>query len=101
LHQVFAEAVRFAPLGLLNMFNSGGALDSIASTVDSSATMIQIKCRGPGQFGVYSSARPATCRVDAHEVEFSYSDDGLLAFDLPDGPSLSNLRNIEIMYRLF
>jgi hypothetical protein len=99
LHQVFGEAVRVAPLGLLNMFNSGGALDSIASSVDSSYTVIQIKCRGPGRFGVYSSARPAICRVDAHEVEFSYSDDGLLAFDLPDGPSLSHLRNIEILYR--
>ncbi|KAM0847426.1 hypothetical protein ACQ4PT_055008 [Festuca glaucescens] len=98
--KVFGEAVRVAPLGLLNMFNSGGALDSIASSVDSSDTTIQIKCRGPGRFGVYSSARPAICRVDAHEVEFSYSDDGLLAFDLPDGPSLSHLRNIEILYRL-
>ncbi|VAH33424.1 unnamed protein product [Triticum turgidum subsp. durum] len=98
LHQVYGGAVRFAPLGLLNMFNSGGALDSITGTVDSSATTVQIKCRGPGRFGAYSSARPALCRVDAHEVEFSHSDDGLLAFDLSDGSSHSSLWNIEILY---
>ncbi|XP_044324882.1 probable galactinol--sucrose galactosyltransferase 2 [Triticum aestivum] len=96
--QVYGGAVRFAPLGLLNMFNSGGALDSITGTVDSSATTVQIKCRGPGRLGAYSSARPALCRVDAHEVEFSHSDDGLLAFDLSDGSSHSSLWNIEILY---
>ncbi|PNT61306.1 probable galactinol--sucrose galactosyltransferase 2 [Brachypodium distachyon] len=95
--KVFGGAVRFAPLGLTNMFNSGGALHSIASTVDSSATTIQIS-RIPGRFAAYSSARPAICRVDAHDVEFSHSDDGLLAFDLSDGSPQNNLRNIEIVY---
>uniref|UniRef100_A0ACD5UCR8 Uncharacterized protein n=1 Tax=Avena sativa TaxID=4498 RepID=A0ACD5UCR8_AVESA len=97
--KIFPGAIHFAPLGLLNMFNSGGALDSITCAVDSSATTVQIKCRGPGRFGAYSSARPALCRVDAHEVEFSHSDDGLLAFDLADRSSHSNLRNIEIVYK--
>ncbi|CAM0904155.1 unnamed protein product [Alopecurus aequalis] len=96
--KVIGGAIQFAPLGLINMFNSGGALDSIAGMVDSSATTVEIKCRGPGRFGGYSSARPALCRVDAHDVEFSYSDDGLLAFDLTDVPSVSNLRSIEILY---
>jgi hypothetical protein len=87
-------------LGLINMFNSGGALDSITGTVDSSATTVQIKCRGPGRFGAYSSASPVLCRIDTLEVEFSHSDNGLLAFDLADGSSNGNLRNIEILYNI-
>uniref|UniRef100_A0ACD5UBV8 Uncharacterized protein n=1 Tax=Avena sativa TaxID=4498 RepID=A0ACD5UBV8_AVESA len=98
--KVFGGAVRFAPLGLINMFNSGGALDSITGTADSSATTVQIKCRGPGRFGAYSSASPALCKIDALEVEFSHSDNGLLAFDLDDGSSNGNLRNIEILYNV-
>ncbi|WVZ86141.1 hypothetical protein U9M48_032974 [Paspalum notatum var. saurae] len=98
--KMFSEFVQFAPLGLINMFNSGGALESISSTADSSATTVHIRCRGPGRFGAYSASRPELCRVDEQEVEFSYTEDGLLAFDLlPPGSSQDNLRHVEIVYR--
>ncbi|XP_062184232.1 probable galactinol--sucrose galactosyltransferase 2 [Phragmites australis] len=97
--RVFSEAVQFAPLGLINMFNSGGALDDVSSTADSSASTVHIKCRGPGRFGAYSATRPELCRVDEEEVEFSYTEDGLLAFDLPYRSSHNNLRHIEVLYR--
>uniref|UniRef100_J3LYY4 galactinol--sucrose galactosyltransferase n=1 Tax=Oryza brachyantha TaxID=4533 RepID=J3LYY4_ORYBR len=98
--KVFGGLVQFAPLGLINMYNSGGALEDLTSADDSSATTVQIKCRGPGRFGAYSATRPDICRVDEHEVEFNHrEDDGFLAFDLPHGSSQNNLRNIEILYR--
>ena len=100
LHKVFSEAVQFAPLGLINMFNSGGALDDVSSTADSSATTIHVRCRGPGRFGAYSATRPELCRVDGQQVEFSHTEDGLLAFDLPHCSSHDgDLWRIEILYR--
>uniref|UniRef100_A0A0D9W6A7 Galactinol--sucrose galactosyltransferase n=1 Tax=Leersia perrieri TaxID=77586 RepID=A0A0D9W6A7_9ORYZ len=96
--KVFGGFVQFAPLGLVNMYNSGGALEGVISITDSSATTIQIKCRGPGRFGAYSATRPDICRVDEHEVEFRHTEDGFLAFELSNGSS-QNLRNIEILYK--
>ncbi|XP_004975984.2 probable galactinol--sucrose galactosyltransferase 2 [Setaria italica] len=98
--KVFGEAVQFAPLGLINMFNSGGALDDISSTADSSATTIHVRCRGPGRFGAYSATRPENCRVDGQQVEFCHTEDDLLAFDLPRSSSRDgDLWCIEILYR--
>ncbi|CAN6239878.1 unnamed protein product [Urochloa humidicola] len=98
--KVFSETVQFAPLGLINMFNSGGALDDVSSTSDSSTTTVHVRCRGPGWFGAYSATRPELCRVSEQEVEFSHTEDGLLAFDLPYCSSHSgDLWRIEIVYR--
>lgn len=99
LLQIFSEAVWFAPLGLIDMFNSGGALHNVSSVADSSATTVHIRCRGPGWFGAYSATRPELCRVDEHEVEFTHAEDGLLTFYLPLSSSQDNLRHIEIVYR--
>jgi len=98
--KVFSKAIQFAPLGLINMFNSGGALNDVSSTSDSSATTIHVRCRGPGRFGAYSATRPELCRVDGQQVEFSHTEDGLLAFDLPHCSSHDgDLWRIEILYR--
>uniref|UniRef100_A0A0D9ZM80 galactinol--sucrose galactosyltransferase n=1 Tax=Oryza glumipatula TaxID=40148 RepID=A0A0D9ZM80_9ORYZ len=99
LIKVFGGFVQFAPFGLVNMYNSGGALENVTSTGDCSEITIQIQCRGPGRFGAYSATRPEICSVDEHEVEFKHTDDGFLAFDLSHGSSQDNLRNIEILYR--
>jgi hypothetical protein len=96
--QIFVAAVQFAPLGLINMFNSGGALEDVTSTADSSTTIIHIKCRGRGRFGAYSAIMPELCRVDGYEVQFTYTEDGLLAFDPLAHPTF-NLNSIEIPYR--
>lgn len=99
MHQIFSEVVQFAPLGLIDMFNSGGALDNVSSVADSSATTDHIRCRGPGRFGAYSDTRPELCRVDEHEVEFTLAEDGLLTFYLPPSSSQDNLRHVEIVYK--
>uniref|UniRef100_A0A0A9BIS3 Galactinol--sucrose galactosyltransferase n=1 Tax=Arundo donax TaxID=35708 RepID=A0A0A9BIS3_ARUDO len=100
--KVFSGVVQFGPLGLINMFNSGGAVDDLTCAADPSATTIHIKCRGPGRFGAYSATTPELCRVDEEEVQFSHTeDDGLLAFDLPHCFSSENLRHIEIVYNAY
>uniref|UniRef100_A0A0E0KKJ1 galactinol--sucrose galactosyltransferase n=1 Tax=Oryza punctata TaxID=4537 RepID=A0A0E0KKJ1_ORYPU len=87
--------VTFAPIGLLDMFNSGGAVEECdvraidgdggeACTVAAAAAVVRLRVRGCGRFGAYSSRRPARCALDAAEVEFSYdADTGLVALDVP------------------
>ncbi|KAG9446461.1 hypothetical protein H6P81_012589 [Aristolochia fimbriata] len=77
----YDQKVHFAPIGLIDMFNSGGAIESLSFKIES--TEIIIKARGCGRFGAYSSTIPTYCLVDCEEKEFSYSaKDGLLTINL-------------------
>lgn len=93
--KVIAPNIFFAPIGLLNMFNSGGAVQqfdvitSSPSTDDANngpkatATLV-IKLRGCGRFGAYSSQKPIKCTLDASEVVFDYdSATGLMTVEIP------------------
>uniref|UniRef100_A0A0E0GVD9 galactinol--sucrose galactosyltransferase n=1 Tax=Oryza nivara TaxID=4536 RepID=A0A0E0GVD9_ORYNI len=82
--------VTFAPIGLLDMFNSGGAVEecdvvrALDAAGEAEAAVVRLRARGCGRFGAYSSRRPARCALDAAEVEFSYdADTGLVALDFP------------------
>ncbi|XAR68535.1 Galactinol--sucrose galactosyltransferase [Bertholletia excelsa] len=98
------ESISFAPIGLLNMFNSSGALEqfevhlasglfngevasepsaSLGETRPPPAT-IALKVRGCGRFGAYSSQRPLKCTVGDSEADFEYEPaTGLLTFTIP------------------
>jgi len=95
--QVFGHDVQFAPIGLLEMYNSGGAVEELSCIRDAAnCIIIKIKGRGCGRFGVYSNVRPKHCLVDMKEEEFSYnSEDGLLTIKL-DGEG--NSRDIEFVF---
>ncbi|KAJ0989449.1 hypothetical protein J5N97_007805 [Dioscorea zingiberensis] len=91
---------QFAPLGLIGMYNSGGAIQDLKSIVSPTLCTIQVKCRGPGRFGAYSTTKPMQCKVDSMEVEFTYDlDYGFLTFNLSDAFSNeSSSKEIEIIY---
>ena len=94
--QVFGRDVHFAPIGLLDMYNSGGAVEALDCNMDVAQCIIKVKGRGCGRFGAYSNVRPKRCVVDMKEQEFSYNtEDGLLTFKL-DGEG--NLKDIEFVY---
>ncbi|XP_062212783.1 probable galactinol--sucrose galactosyltransferase 2 [Phragmites australis] len=85
--KVVAPGVSFAPIGLLNMFNSGGAVEQCEirapEGTDGTAAVV-LRVHGCGRFGAYCSQRPARCTLDAAEVEFSYdADTGLVALYIP------------------
>ncbi|CAO2184082.1 unnamed protein product [Urochloa humidicola] len=70
----------FAPIGLIGMFNSGGAVRELRFGEDAG---IEIKVRGSGTVGAYSSTKPKTVAIDSKVVDFSYDDAcGLVAFEL-------------------
>ncbi|KAJ7976799.1 Alkaline alpha-galactosidase seed imbibition protein [Quillaja saponaria] len=100
--------ISFAPIGLLDMFNTGGAVELVEIRKDSdkdsqlfdgevsteltaslsenrSATAtIALKVRGCGRFGVYSSQRPLKCTVGNAETVYSYdSETGLVTLTIP------------------
>ncbi|KAJ1288609.1 hypothetical protein BS78_02G101000 [Paspalum vaginatum] len=83
-----APGAAFAPVGLLDMFNAGGAVEGCdvrraGGDGDGGAT-VALSVRGCGRFGAYCSRRPARCVLDSADVEFGYDDDtGLVTVDLP------------------
>ncbi|XP_077211917.1 seed imbibition 2 [Tasmannia lanceolata] len=101
--------ISFAPIGLLDMFNSSGAVEQFEVRKDSPSNLqpfdgevpsdlskslsdsrsptatVSLKVRGCGRFGAYSSQRPLKCTVDSVETEFNYdSDTGMVTLMIPD-----------------
>ncbi|XP_040988889.1 probable galactinol--sucrose galactosyltransferase 2 [Juglans microcarpa x Juglans regia] len=93
----FGNGLLFTPLGLLDMYNSGGAVEALNCTMDLLGCTIKVKGRGCGRFGAYSSTKPRCCVVDMKEEQFTYNaDDGLLTVKLQGE---CKLREIEFDYR--
>ncbi|KAF8731896.1 hypothetical protein HU200_015841 [Digitaria exilis] len=81
-----AGGVEFAPVGLIDMFNAGGAVEdcNVRGAGTDGAATVAMRVRGCGRFGAYCSRRPARCVLDAAEVEFGYdAGTGLVVVDLP------------------
>lgn len=77
-----SNGVKFAPIGLIKMFNSGGAVNEFGCGFNGNAN-VSVKVRGCGIFGGYSSARPKLINIDSEEVEFSYEEEsGLVTIEL-------------------
>lgn len=66
-----SNGVTFAPIGLTKMFNSGGAIKEVEYETKRSAR-VDMRVRGCGSFGAYSSTRPKKVTVDSEEIEFEY-----------------------------
>ncbi|RRT71998.1 hypothetical protein BHM03_00041482 [Ensete ventricosum] len=96
-----APNISFAPIGLLDMFNAGGAVEHFGVQVTSadpvdgdngnaigenrgSKARVVLRLRGCGRLGAYSSQRPLKCTLDSSDVEFGYEEEtGLLTINLP------------------
>ncbi|PKI66646.1 hypothetical protein CRG98_012988, partial [Punica granatum] len=94
--RVFNQNLHFAPIGLLDMYNSGGAIEAINCTANTSGCVVKIEARGCGKLGAYSNFKPELCKVDTRESEFSYNHgNNMLTVHLPMDCSF---RDIEIVY---
>ncbi|KAK8695038.1 hypothetical protein V6N13_072580 [Hibiscus sabdariffa] len=79
----FGEDLRFAPIGLLDMYNSGGALEAINSENNLSECKIMVTIRGCGRFGTYSNMKPKSCTVNMKDEKFIYNPrDGLVTLEI-------------------
>ncbi|KAK4404877.1 putative galactinol--sucrose galactosyltransferase 2 [Sesamum angolense] len=106
--------ISFAPIGLLDMFNSSGAVeqyeiqktnefldDSVESGVLSEnrppAATITLKVRGCGRFGFYSSQRPLKCIIGNTETTFNFeAATGLVTLNIPVPKEETYMWQIEI-----
>jgi len=86
------KSVRFAPIGLVNMLNTSGAIQSLVYHGES----VEIGVRGAGEFRVYASRKPVSCKIDGHVVEIEY-EDSMVMVQVPwSGPE--GLTSIEYLF---
>ena len=84
--KAFSPELKFAPLGLIDMFNGGGALEGLEYGRGGTAT-VYMEVKGCGRFGAYASSRPKKCSVGSSDVKFTYdSSSGLVLINLEDMP---------------
>ncbi|CAI9088136.1 OLC1v1022382C1 [Oldenlandia corymbosa var. corymbosa] len=77
-----ANGSAFAAIGLIKMFNSGGAVKELHYELENFGT-VSMKVRGCGTFGAYASVRPKRVAVDDEEVALKYEEGtGFLALEL-------------------
>ncbi|KAJ0571613.1 putative galactinol--sucrose galactosyltransferase [Helianthus annuus] len=74
--------VGFAPIGLTEMFNSGGAISELRYETEKEGN-VELKVRGCGVFGAYSTRKPTRVIIDSKETEFGYEErSGLVSIKL-------------------
>ncbi|KAJ8771772.1 hypothetical protein K2173_026949 [Erythroxylum novogranatense] len=66
------KLIQFAPIGLVNMLNLGGAIQSLIFEDDKNK--VRIGDKGSGEMRVFASEMPVTCRIDGEEADYSYGD---------------------------
>lgn len=82
--KTFTDTVKFAPLGLIDMFNSGGAIDGLKYDVKGA---VGIDVKGCGRFGAYSSTKPRKCTMGSVPMAFEYYlTSGLVTVNLAQMP---------------
>ncbi|XP_062221067.1 galactinol--sucrose galactosyltransferase-like [Phragmites australis] len=92
------RAIKFAPIGLANMLNTGGAVQAFETEKGAAgAVTVEVAVKGAGEMVAYSSASPKSCMVNGEEVEFAYKD-GMVIVDVPWSGSSSNLCRVEYVY---
>lgn len=88
-----APGLKFAPLGLVDMYNAGAAIkglryEGLATEAAENGNIkgegrVFMEIKGCGRFGAYSSAKPSQCVVGSVPVDFAYdSSRGLLTLSL-------------------
>ncbi|KAK3038057.1 hypothetical protein RJ639_032036 [Escallonia herrerae] len=113
--KILAPGSSFAPLGLIDMFNAGGAIEGLkyevmgqegngyqGEIVESSSTEViataLLEVKGCGRFGAYSSVQPKNCKVGSMEVEFAYDSAlGLVTFNLDHMPEDQRVHIVEVV----
>ncbi|KAI5320641.1 hypothetical protein L3X38_040349 [Prunus dulcis] len=85
--RVLGSGISFAPLGLVDMYNAGGAIEGLRYEENGTNGLVRLEVKGCGRFGAYSSAKPRRCCVGCNGVNFDYnSSPGLVRLSLDHLP---------------
>ncbi|KAL2470263.1 putative galactinol--sucrose galactosyltransferase 4 [Abeliophyllum distichum] len=74
---------KFAAIGLVNMFNSGGSIESLDYRCNENNCTATITIKGAGKFLAYSSIRPKKIMLNYESSEFEWTRNGVLKFEVP------------------
>ncbi|KAJ0092419.1 hypothetical protein Patl1_24865 [Pistacia atlantica] len=86
------EKCKFAPIGLENMFNSGGAIELLEYGCKEGLHDVKLKVKGTGKFLAYTSEKPVEITMNGDKLQFEWSSNGILRFEVPwIGGELSNV----------
>ncbi|OMP12800.1 Raffinose synthase [Corchorus olitorius] len=88
------KSVHFAPIGLVNMLNVGGAIQSLAYDELQSSAKVEVK--GSGEMRVFASAKPRVCKIDGKDVNFEY--DGHMVIVQVPWSSPSGISSVEYLF---
>ncbi|CAA2934250.1 galactinol--sucrose galactosyltransferase-like [Olea europaea subsp. europaea] len=88
------KLVQYAPIGLVNMLNSGGAIQSLGC--DHVEGIVRVGVKGSGEMKIFASEEPRSCTINRLTVDFSY-DDHVVVVQVP-WPDSSDLSVIEYVF---
>lgn len=89
------KSVQFAPIGLVNMLNSGGAIQTLVFNDEDNS--VQIGVKGTGEMRVFASEKPRVCKIDGEKVEFGYDEQDMIVVQVP-WTSSSGLSIVEYLF---
>lgn len=88
--------MEFAPIGLVNMLNCGGAIQSLE--IEENEGLVKVGAKGCGEMRVFASMEPRSCKIDGKNVGFEYDgDDKMVKIHVP-WPSSSRSSIIEYQF---
>ncbi|XP_074316599.1 stachyose synthase isoform X2 [Silene latifolia] len=86
---------KFAPIGLINMFNNGGTIQGVVYE----ELRVKMKIKGGGSFLAYSTKPPKMCLVNGEVVEFEWCNElNKLVFDLPWIEEYGGVSDVIVQY---
>ncbi|XP_043707084.1 galactinol--sucrose galactosyltransferase [Telopea speciosissima] len=88
------KTIQFAPIGLVNMLNTGGAIQTL--DFDEEKNWVRVGVRGSGEMRMFASEKPKACGIEGKEVEFGY-EDSMVVVQVP-WPNSSNFSVIEYLF---
>lgn len=89
------KGVRFAPIGLTNMLNSGGTIQGL----EYEGFDAKMKVKGGGSFLAYSDHSPKKCIVNGQEVGFEWVDEqSRLTFSFPWNEEAGGVSEVIVQY---
>ncbi|KAB2618501.1 stachyose synthase-like [Pyrus ussuriensis x Pyrus communis] len=95
--QTLSPGNKFAPVGLTNMFNSGGSIQELEYTIEGEVSA-KVKVKGGGSFLAYASGCPKKCCLNGGEVAFEWSDKGKLKLNLPWVEEAAGISELVFMF---
>ncbi|KAG4158454.1 hypothetical protein ERO13_D02G120050v2, partial [Gossypium hirsutum] len=74
------KQIQITPIGLVNILNSGDAIQLLAFDVDKNVVIIGVK--GRGELKVFASEKPWGCTIDGRRAKFGY-DEQMVTTEIP------------------